>query len=371
VVDWEAVERLRSKGWDWERIAGDPKVEFTPDAGVEQPGRALRSLYYQRRSKQSRQGGSSGSGGSGKGAASTASKWNLARIGLILAPLFGIWFLLAYVFPSPVGAYIAAIPILLLLLAISGVILGFGLLRSANKWSPTYRNSLIVGVVLGFVIAGILGLTVIAAGCPQLTSGTTSQPGGWEKANNALWAVSNAPVFFFYGSVACPYCASSSWSVDQMLGEFGPVTGVQYTTSSPTDVYPNTPEIILSGLSLQSQYVALNVVESLDNSQITLPATPSCVEQAYVSTYDSSGIPFIVLGGIYIHSGGLVPNPGVMQGLSATQVQQQVSSQSGAVYDQTSPQAFWMMAYMVKLNNGQPASVASIPQVAADLAQIP
>ena len=31
-------------------------------------------------------------------------------IGYVLTPLCGVWFLLAFVFPSPVGGYLAAVP---------------------------------------------------------------------------------------------------------------------------------------------------------------------------------------------------------------------------------------------------------------------
>jgi hypothetical protein len=41
MVDWDRVEQLRSKGWDWERIAADPKVGFHPEASVhDEIGRA-------------------------------------------------------------------------------------------------------------------------------------------------------------------------------------------------------------------------------------------------------------------------------------------------------------------------------------------
>ena len=59
MVDWDQVEKLRSKGWDWERIASDPKVGYSADSDVGDPGRALRSLYYQRRSKAQRRPGRS------------------------------------------------------------------------------------------------------------------------------------------------------------------------------------------------------------------------------------------------------------------------------------------------------------------------
>jgi hypothetical protein len=51
MVDWDRVEQLRSKGWDWDQIAEDEKVGFHPDASVHDPGRALRGLYHRQRSR--------------------------------------------------------------------------------------------------------------------------------------------------------------------------------------------------------------------------------------------------------------------------------------------------------------------------------
>lgn len=50
MTDWDRVEKLRAKGLSWSEIAEDPKASFQPPAGAD-PGRALRSLYYQRQSR--------------------------------------------------------------------------------------------------------------------------------------------------------------------------------------------------------------------------------------------------------------------------------------------------------------------------------
>jgi hypothetical protein len=369
MVDWDVVERRRAKGWDWARIAEDPKASFHADPSAGDPGRALRSLYYQRRSKSKRRPGSVDGDGVGEDA-EPERRWTLLRLAAILAPLFGVWFLLAYVLPSPVGAIVPAVPLLVILMLLAIALLAFALLRSAERWTATVRTSLAVGAVLGLVVAGLVGLTAVLSGCPTLAPATTSEPSHFQKANNPVWADNGAPVFFFYGSTACPFCSASSWAIEVALGAFGTLSGTHFDRSNPADSYPNTPEVILAGASYQSRWVSLRVAESTDSSHLTTPATNGCVESAYVGAYNAGdNFPFIVIGGQYFHVGTMV-DPARLAGLTPAQVQGEVDNQSGSAWDAISPTAFLLEAFLLKVTGGQPPSVASNPAVASWLGQI-
>ncbi|MCI4320022.1 MAG: DUF929 domain-containing protein [Thermoplasmata archaeon] len=371
MTDWDAVERLRSKGWDWDRIAGDPKVDFHAEESAGEPGRALRALYYQRRSRQQRRP-SKGSKAERDADAKDPSrpKWSLARVGYLLTPLFAVWLLLAYLYPSPVGVYVTAFPTLLFLFIVALGVLCFGLLRSVDKWTTVYRNAVIMGAVAGLALAAIFGLASVAAGCPSLTPNVSAEPSNWEKANNPAWTSGGSPVFFFYGSIACPYCSASSWSMYLALQKFGSLSGYSFGYSSPTDqAGPNTPEIILAGTSYQSQYIAMDVAEATDPTTITYPTISNCVEQAYVSTY-SAGIPFNVVNGIYIHTGTMV-QPSALHGMTTSQVLGQISNQSGPAWDAVSGPSYVLEAFMVKACGCSPPSgVATDPNVTTILTQI-
>ncbi|HEV8049618.1 MAG TPA: DUF929 family protein, partial [Thermoplasmata archaeon] len=337
MVDWDLVERRRSKGWEWERIAEDPKVDFHADDAAGDPGRALRALYYQRKSKTKRRSSSEAAAGD---EADPEKRWTLERVAAILAPLFAVWFVVALVVPSPVGTFLPAIPWLVILMLLAIGLLAFALLRSATRWNAAIRNSLIAGVVLGIVVSGSLGVAALVSGCPTLTAATTGEPSSFQKADNPLWTVNGASVFFFYGSAACPYCSASSWAMVVALQAFGTLSGTVYDRSSPTDVYPNTPEVVLANAVLQSKYVDLQVAESTDDNSITSPATSGCYQSSYVSTYDSVGsIPYVVIGGQYFHVGAMV-NPPALAGLSDSQVQGQINNQSGAAWNAISPTAY-------------------------------
>lgn len=355
MVDWDRVEELRDKGWDWDRIAADPKIGYQAPRGVTDTGRALRTLYAKRARTAGRESKPESPKSGSRGA--QKPKWSFARAGMLLTPLFGIWFPIAYFVPSPVGVFISAIPTLGIALAAAVFLLAFGLLRSAKKWTDVFRGAVAAGVVLGLVLAMVLGIAGLLAGLPFLTSIQSAEPDGFHHVANAQWSTAGKPVFFFFGSAACPFCSASSWAMAVALERFGTLSGTYNDRSSLTDVYAGTPEIVLAGATLASNYISLEVTESTDDNSITLPGFANEIERAYFASYDSGGsIPFVVIGGWYFAVGTLV-NPQALAGLDATQVQSQIDAQQGTGWNAISPAADWLTAYMLKADGGQPSSL--------------
>ncbi|MCI4368602.1 MAG: DUF929 domain-containing protein [Thermoplasmata archaeon] len=366
MVDWEAVERLRARGWEWERIAADPSVGTTSGETPREAGRSLRKAYYRRISERA---GTDPSTASSKTEAPVATRWKLARVGYFVAPLFGIWFLLAWLIPSPVGAYFSAIPVLGLLAAVAAFVLFFGLLRSSVRWDRTFRTTLVLGIAAGLGVSGTLGVVAFASGCPFLTPVSSGEPQGWLKVANAPWQENGLPVVFFYGSAACPYCSASSWAISMALERLGSLHGTLYGHSSLTDTPANIPEVVLAGATYQSANASFEVAESTSESQITAPSVGECIEQAYASAYGHGAIPFVVVNGQYVHSGSLV-DPNAIQTLTPIQVQASLNVSNGAAYNAVSPAAYLLMAFIVHTNGGRPASLAIDPHVAPWLSQI-
>lgn len=364
MVDWDRVEDLRSKGWDWDKIADDPKVGFHPDTTVQEPGRALRGLYHRQRSRQRRQGDDASTpvAPTKKERETAARKWTLPRIGYLLLPIFAVWFTLAYLVPSPVGLVLPAIPYLALALVVAAFVLIFGLFRSTGaRWSKVYRTTLISGIVFGLVISGVIALTgLLFLGCPYLppaSSGTT-QPGGagWISVSASPWHQGNLPVVFFYGATWCPYCSASSWAIWKALSGFGTVSGVTYTYSAED----NIPEADLSSAQVVSSTPAVTFVPVLDTSGVTgnFPSTTNCFEQAYVSAYSGSSIPFLVINGIYVHAQSSLISPSAVSSYTTAQLQQYVGTATGAPWTTIQSQTWWMMAFMAKSAGATPANLA-------------
>jgi hypothetical protein len=362
MVDWDRVEDLRNKGWDWDRIADDSKVAYQAPRGVTDKGRALRSLYAKRARAASREAKAEEPKPTQRN--DKKPKWTIARVGMLLTPLFAIWFVIAYFVPSPVGIFISAIPTLGLALAVSAGVLAFGLLRSDKKWSTVFRGAVASGVILGLVLVAVFGIGGLLAGYPTLTGVTSSEPDHFQKAANPLWTSGGHPVFFFFGSAACPFCSASSWAMVVALERFGTngassVSGISYAYSNPNDVYPNTPETVLAAATLTSNYLTLQVAETTYTGAITLPGFANEYQNAYFVAYDSGGdIPFVVIGGQYITTGSLgLVNPADLAGLTTGEVQNAVDTQSGAAWTAISPAADWLTAFILKVDGGQPASL--------------
>jgi hypothetical protein len=363
MVDWDRVEELRNKGWDWDRIAGDSKVAYQAPRGVTDKGRALRTVYAKRVRTASREAKVEEPKSTQR--ADQKAKWTIARVGMLLTPLTGIWFVIAFFVPSPVGIFISAIPDLGLALAASAFLLAFGLLRSEKKWTTVFRGAVAAGVVLGLLLSAVFGIGGLLAGYPTLSPFTNGEPDNFNHVGNPMWTSGGHPVYFFFGSAACPFCSASSWAIVVALERFGTLSGTSYAYSNPGDVDPNTPETVLAGASLSSNYVTLQVSENTYTGSIILPGFANEYQNAYFVAYDSGGsIPFVVIGGQYFTVGTLV-NPADLRvpatstgtPMTTGQVQSQIQAQSGQAWSAISPAADWITAYILKVDGGQPASL--------------
>jgi hypothetical protein len=387
MTDWERVERLRSKGLDWESIAEDPKVEFHTEVRAGTPGRALKALYLERKSKRKRSGRVGSDGGDSDDAAPAHRRLpgRLIALGIVLLLLGGIWALIAS-FEPIARALVPLVPYIVGIIVLGAVLLGAAFVIGGSFRDLTsLRKVVVVGVVLGLVVAGSVALIAFELGIPVLNPCSQNEPNSWCRAPNAAWtADGDHPVLLFIGSIACPYCSASSWAIYGALGAFGSVGGVSYGSSNPGDTYPNTPEVELYASSYTSTYVSWDVQEGAVDSGISEPPLPT-VENAYWTAYDQAGnIPFLVVNGEFIHIGTLVdPSqlttaPGQPSGTGTPytyqQVQADLASQSGPVYTTIITAQYFLEAFLWKAcvidNITPPSSVTSNLQIKADYAQI-
>jgi hypothetical protein len=383
MVDWERVSRLRSKGRDWDVIAADKKVHFTPPEGVDDAGKALKTLYYSKRSHGSEEKGKEATGGVPKGDARKV----LFPLGMIIAIGGGIWFAFASLV-SVIGFVLPAIPVVLLVAVAGVVLLVIGLFLDKPRISEVWKKPVAIGVVLGLVLSGSLALYATELGVPNLNSPYQEATGhNWEGAHNEMWKSNGLPVLFYYGSLACPYCSASSWAVYKALSDFGTFTGVTFTSSNPADIYPNTPEVDLTSISYSSNAISWDGKEGNNNQALSEPGL-DVYEQAFVNYYmqtDTSchGIPLYVVGGIFIEPDSIV-DPAVLHNGENSQplytAQQIASIISGStsnpqIYsDIVTSGAYYLEAYLyeadVKAGVTPPSSVASNPSVMSIAASI-
>jgi len=183
-------------------------------------------------------------------------------------------------------------------------------------------------------------------------------------SGQALNGPTGKPEVFYMGAEYCPYCAAERWAMIIALSRFGTFSGLQTTSSSSTDVYPNTPTFTFHGASYTSQYIDFRSVETTDRNQNALES-PTAADQALVNAYDRGGsIPFVDFGNHYVFAGSTYL-PDVLAGMSWQQV-------AAAVQQPSSPQAKAILgsanlvtAAVCKLTGDQPTSVCSSATIQA------
>lgn len=193
---------------------------------------------------------------------------------------------------------------------------------------------------------------------------------GQGTANNLIKPVSGTtatgatgkPLVLYVGAEYCPYCAAQRWPLIIALSRFGTFSGLQTTTSSSSDVYPNTVTFTFRGSSYTSTYVDFRAVETADRDQNPLQA-PSAGDQDIMSRYDSGGtIPFIDFANHYASTGSYY-SPEIISGMSwlavSDALQQPDSTQSQAIIGS----ANLVTAAICKTNGDQPATVCSTPTI--------
>lgn len=372
MTDWARVEQLRGRGLSWEEIADDEKVGFSPPPGTQRPGLALKSLYLQRRSKRQRErrSGSPSSSSRGREEKEQRALDQRGRRWGLLA-LLGMVIVLAGAVPAAISLGVplvsAIVPLLSLVLVatVGAVLLALSFVISSKEALRRWKRNVAAGVVVALIVTAGLVLVAYGANCPNLSASTTlehsgSTQGSWVKANNPIWSSGDQPVLFYWGSTACPYCSASSWALRGALEAFGTLSGTSYGHSDPSDSYGNgvgVSEVLLDSSTLQGTYLTWDVKETVQST--VNPVEPGCPEKAYISAYDSTtSIPFVVVGGLYIHASSLV-DPGCLLSsgcgtasgtpLTAQQIESDLSSGTGPVYNAIHTAQIDLEAFLLKV----------------------
>jgi hypothetical protein len=203
------------------------------------------------------------------------------------------------------------------------------------------------GVVADVVGTGGLKTSFKATGAPATLTGPSGRP-----------------LALYVGAEFCPYCAAQRWSLVVALGRFGTFQGLQLSTSSGSDAFPNTPTFTFLGSSYSSSYLEFTGVETSDRNQKPLQQMTQQQYQVF-NTYNPSGsIPFTDIGNRYVLVGSGFP-PELLQGRSWQQI-------AGSLNDPTAPStraivgnANYITAAICAITGQQPAQVCGSPGVRA------
>ena len=183
------------------------------------------------------------------------------------------------------------------------------------------------------------------------------------------------PELLYIGAEYCPYCAEERWSMVVALSRFGTFSQLYQTTSSSSDIYPNSPTFtFLPGLYKKplysSQYLDFVPVElygNVQNSDGSYPTLQKLTgeQQQLFSTYDAppyttstGSIPFLDVGNKFV-SIGLGYSSQDISGLQWTDIANDLSSSSSTVSRHILGAANYLTAALCIETNQQPSSVCS------------
>jgi thiol-disulfide isomerase/thioredoxin len=195
---------------------------------------------------------------------------------------------------------------------------------------------------------------------------------GTGSASNSIKPITGTPLtgstgkpeVLYIGAEFCPYCAAERWPLIIALSRFGTFSGLQTSTSSSTDVFPNTPTFTFRSSTYTSQYLDFRAVETSDRNGNPLQS-PTPAEQQLFNRYDTGGsIPFVDMVNRYSLVGATY-SPNVLTGMSwqaiATSLQDPATPQSLAILGS----ANLFTAAICKASSNQPGTVCSSAAIQA------
>ncbi len=181
--------------------------------------------------------------------------------------------------------------------------------------------------------------TVPAAVLASVGPGQAVTPLEPVKTSGPPLTIGGKPAIVFVSEESCPFCAAERWSVAVALSHFGTLSTLGTTSSSATDVYPDTATLSFRTVRYRSTELTLRTTELADNAGRPLqPQT--ALDTRLIDTYDvppyvnsadqSGAVPFLDIANKYVLAGAQY-NPQVLAGLSAAQIASQLTNPSSQV----------------------------------------
>ncbi len=266
--------------------------------------------------------------------------------------------------------------------------------RGARSRQPWWRGPWLIPAIVGLLVLVVVGLLIAGrqqsaapsasqAETAQVVAAVTSIPASTFDAvgsgglTNPLKPVQLSPLtgpnghpeVLYVGAEYCPYCASERWSLIAALSRFGTFNGLQLTTSTDADVYPNTPTFTFAKSSYSSQYVDFVPVETETRSRAPLQAMTPAQQQLFNQLNPSGSIPFTDVGNRYTGVGSGYPND-VLAGKSWTDIAAALSNPSSPVARAILGNANYITAAICQATGGQPSEVCAAPGAVQAKAQL-
>ncbi len=266
-------------------------------------------------------------------------------------------------------------------IAVIAVVVAFIVFKANSKpsTSASSSGSSITGSALSSVVSTVTSV-------PTSTLDTVGNGGSAVsakpipvKGTAATLTSGGKPEMLYQGAEYCPYCAAERWAMIVALSRFGTFSGLQTIRSATqngsgsTEPYPATPTWTFAHATYTSKYLTFTPVEAYTNIPDTSTGfyttlqKPTAAQTAlltkydappYVSSADAGSIPFIDFGNKSLIIGASY-NPGILSGLSWSQIAADLSNPSSSVAKSIDGVANYMTAAICKMTGNQPASACT------------
>jgi hypothetical protein len=252
-----------------------------------------------------------------------------------------------------------------IVLAVVVVLIAVKLTQSSNKTAVSTATNYVPDPAPGNVVTTLAGIpaTSLSSSFGQYGKNLSSAPHAVNGVAPPGQGTGGPPEFLYIGANYCPYCAAERWAMVTALSKFGTFTNLGQTTSSASDVDPNTPTFTFYQSTYTSQYIKFVPVETTTNqpsgSGYQTLQTPTAAQQQVWSENDPQGsIPFIYIAGKFLQTGSPY-DPGLLAGKTMNEIAQAATDPTTKIGQAIQAAAGSLVSDICSVTKDQPASVCS------------
>ncbi|MGO4596076.1 DUF929 family protein [Terrabacter sp. 2RAF25] len=166
------------------------------------------------------------------------------------------------------------------------------------------------------------------------------------------------PKVLYIGAEYCPFCAMERWALIGALSRFGTFSGITQTTSSSTDVHPDTPTFSFKDATFTSNVVAFQAIETQDREGKPLQTLDGDNLALFQKFNPGGGIPWITYGGTTATDGATV-DANAFEGKTYDQIIAGIQDPTSDIGKTVTPAINMITAQICTQTKGQPANVCT------------
>jgi thiol-disulfide isomerase/thioredoxin len=180
----------------------------------------------------------------------------------------------------------------------------------------------------------------------------------------ALTGADGKPKILYIGAEFCPFCAMERWPLIAALSQFGTFEGLTPTTSSSTDVHPDTPTWSFVKSTYKSDYIDFEAIETRDRQGNPLQPLEGENLAIFQKYNPGGGIPWVSFGGTHQVQAATVDTT-VFEGKTYDQLIAGILDPSSTIGKGIDPSITAMTAQICAMTDNKPENVCSSPGVTA------